>query len=179
MIKILKLKHWQLFSLIVFFPIVGSFLFVFLITSYPGKTEEYLKIVFIADCVSALIFISWLFNLGIQLRKLLPAAVNLKLGLFRISIFIVCSFLIYVLLWELNLNSSYEFQNTTILYLLYPLSLLGLFYTNYIVSIEIKSVETKRKCSFKESILEFILICVFPVGVWIIQPRINKIFNDR
>ena len=59
-----------------------------------------------------------------------------------------------------------------------PLIFASIIYIFYSVPKLIKSTELKRNVMFKECILETFLLLMFPIGIWIIQPRINKIFNE-
>lgn len=42
----------------------------------------------------------------------------------------------------------------------------------------LKSVELKREAMFSEFSSDFLLILFFPIGIWIIQPRLNKIIRN-
>lgn len=57
-----------------------------------------------------------------------------------------------------------------------PLTAFGIIYTFYNVPKSIRSVELGRKVSFKECIIDFLLLFAFPIGVWFIQPRINRLY---
>ena len=42
----------------------------------------------------------------------------------------------------------------------------------------LKSFELRREATLYESYPDAILLLVFPVGVWLLQPRINRLVND-
>jgi len=50
-------------------------------------------------------------------------------------------------------------------------------YMAYIASVIIKSIELNRSAKFPEHALLVIGILFFPIGIWFIQPKINKIFT--
>jgi len=50
------------------------------------------------------------------------------------------------------------------------------FYVMYFIAKELKTVELQRDVMFSDYIGEFLLLWFFPVGVWVLQPRINKLF---
>ncbi|WP_373551080.1 hypothetical protein [Haliscomenobacter sp.] len=50
-----------------------------------------------------------------------------------------------------------------------------IFYCIYHVAKTIKTVELQRKVTFSDFIAEFFLVWFFPIGVWILQPTINKL----
>lgn len=49
----------------------------------------------------------------------------------------------------------------------------------YFVAKTITSVEMKKESHFSDYIGDFFLIWFFPVGIWFVQPRINKIILDN
>jgi len=65
--------------------------------------------------------------------------------------------------------------------LIFPLHLLAmfcLFYLLYFVSKSLVLAETCKPASFNEYAGLFFLIWVFPIGVWFIQPRINRQYAE-
>lgn len=53
-----------------------------------------------------------------------------------------------------------------------------LFYCQYFVAKTIKSVELKREAVLNDYIGEFFLIWFFVVGLWIMQPKLNKFADE-
>ncbi len=62
---------------------------------------------------------------------------------------------------------------------IWSISFISFLYSVYFVSKEIKTIELNRNCSIRECILEIVLILAFPIGIWIIQPRITKIYKEH
>jgi len=54
-----------------------------------------------------------------------------------------------------------------------------IFYSLYFIAKELKSVELQKPVTFSDFAGEFFLLWFFPIGIWIIQPRINKIFESK
>jgi hypothetical protein len=52
-----------------------------------------------------------------------------------------------------------------------------MFYILYFVAKTMKSVEMQKTVTFNDYAGEFFLIWFFPIGIWFLQPRINKIFG--
>jgi hypothetical protein len=72
--------------------------------------------------------------------------------------------------------------NPGIFAIIFPLHLFSMFcifYCLYFIAKSLKSVELQRPVTFNDYAGEFVLIWFFPIGVWVIQPRINNIFNDN
>jgi len=57
-------------------------------------------------------------------------------------------------------------------------SMFCIFYCMYFIAKEFKSVEVQKPVTFSDFAGEFFLLWFFPVGIWILQPRINKIFQS-
>jgi hypothetical protein len=51
------------------------------------------------------------------------------------------------------------------------------FYCIHFASKSLKAVELQRTVTFRDYVADFFLFWFFPIGVWFIQPKINKIFN--
>jgi hypothetical protein len=58
---------------------------------------------------------------------------------------------------------------------LHLFSLFAIFYSMYFAAKTVKSVELQREVIFSDFIAEFFLIWFFPIGVWILQPKLNKL----
>lgn len=54
-----------------------------------------------------------------------------------------------------------------------------MFYDLYFVSKSLVIAETGHAASFYDFSGPFFLLWFFPIGVWIIQPRVNRLFRDR
>jgi hypothetical protein len=52
-----------------------------------------------------------------------------------------------------------------------------MFYCLYFNAKVLKAVELQKPVTFSEFAGEFFLIWFFPIGIWIIQPRLNKLFD--
>jgi hypothetical protein len=53
----------------------------------------------------------------------------------------------------------------------------GFLYSFYFVAKTFKTVELQREVAFSDFVGEFFLLLLFPIGVWIIQPKINKMID--
>jgi amino acid permease len=62
--------------------------------------------------------------------------------------------------------------------LLHLFSMFCTFYSLYFVAKTYKTVELQREVSFSDFAGEFFMICLCPIGIWIVQPKINKMIED-
>lgn len=182
MTKLLTLKHWQLFVLLMGLPTIFQFVIIGSIIISRNPT-----IFFIAFPIMMIFFVTfffgWFYALGTNLHKKLPATVAMNLTRFKIFLFIpvVYMLLISVFIFGLfsNFSSGVE-PNPAIFALIVPLHLFSMFciiYCLYFIAKALKTVEWQKPVTFSDFAGEFFLIWFFPIGIWIIQPRLNKLFD--
>ncbi|WP_101311729.1 hypothetical protein [Labilibaculum manganireducens] len=61
---------------------------------------------------------------------------------------------------------------------LHLFSMFCIFYCLYFVAKTFKTVELQREVSFFDFAGEFFMIWFFPIGIWIVQPKVNKMIED-
>jgi hypothetical protein len=197
-----KAKHWQLFLLMFGIPILFQFFVMGNILSQISLKENnpdlsfmvnYFRLFPILMILYLGTFFGWFWSIAIGLNHKIPTGLKMKTSKFKIFFFIP---LIYILLFSLVTgsilsasfdNSNSEFQpNITniglIFSIVFPLhffSIFCIFYCLYFVAKTLRTIELQRECSFSDFAGEFFLIWFYPIGIWIIQPRINKIAEEE
>jgi hypothetical protein len=182
MTKFLTLKHWQLFGLLIGIPMLFQFFTIGSVVSSNEPTRMFyffpiMMILFVG------LFFGWFYSLGTNLHKKLPPTVEMNLTRFKVFLFIpaIYMLLIFVVMFGMFSNFSQgEQPSLGIAALIVPLHLFSMFcifYCLYFNAKALKSVEWQRPVTFSDFAGEFFLIWFFPLGVWIIQPRINKLFD--
>lgn len=180
---LLKLKHWQLFLLLMVIPIlfqIGMFAAVF-ISNDPLMMFSLFPIVMILFMG---IFFGWFYALGTHLHKKLPDTVHMNLRLFKILLFIPVAYMSLFMVFMINMFNGIiggGEPNVAIFMLIFPLHLFSMFcifYCLYFNAKSLKSVELQKPVTFNDFAGEFFLIWFFPVGIWFLQPRINKLFEE-
>lgn len=76
-------------------------------------------------------------------------------------------------------NLMAHFAMSYLLGFLYVCSAFCIFYCFYFIAKALKTAELQRPVKFRDFAQEFFLIWILPVGIWIIQPRINQLFNKK
>ena len=54
-----------------------------------------------------------------------------------------------------------------------------MFYLLYFVSKSLVLAETDKTATFYDYAGPFFLMWFYPIGIWIIQPRINRLYSER
>lgn len=181
--KLLLLKHWQLFLLLISGPVIVFFLtFVMIASNYIGGTT-FILMQLLTLCTMS-IFFFWLYTLATNLNRKLPDVMPMNIN--RFKVFWAIPFLYIVLIYAFMMFtipfiSNGNIPNPFIFLLIFPLHLFSMFcifYCLYFVAKSLKAVELQRKVSSGDYIGEFFTLWFFPIGIWFIQPRVNKLFAE-
>lgn len=81
--------------------------------------------------------------------------------------------MVFVKIYDFNLPGLYQvIVGFSILRLL---AITGYLYTMYRLSKALKTAETGGRPTFSDFAGDFLLFCFFPIGVWVLQPRIQAL----
>lgn len=195
---ILRAKHWQLFSIVFGLPFLVYLFIVYQILSSVSNPETippdsdmilgYAKYLIAFGFISAIVYWFWYWSIGVGLHSKVPENVKLPNTMFKIFLLIPAVYLFAVLAFVLTVMSSLPALgprgelpfNPAIITLILPLhffSIFCIFYCIYFVAKTIKTVELQRKVTFSDFVAEFFLVWFFPIGIWILQPTINKLMD--
>jgi len=193
--KFLKAKHWQLFFLMIGVP-VGSFLTLIAIIfssikeGTPPEPEKILLVFkvfpFIIVGFASLIF-SWFWSVALGLQNAVPTNLQMKTTKFKVFSLIPLVFITVlgvVMFVTINNIKPNEFRFPSewiapIIFTLQAFSVFGIFYSMYFAAKTLKTVELQREVKFSDFASEFFMFWFFPVGIWILQPRINKVNEEN
>lgn len=178
----LTLKHWQLFVLLMGTPfILQLILMVIVFANHNVAAMMYCFPAMMVLCTG--LFFGWFYALGLNLYKKLPATAPMNLTLFKVFLFIPVA---YILLISVFAGSIF-YTGTNIgtinpdtfwlMFLVHLFSMCCIFYCLYFNAKALKAAELQRPVTFSDFAGEFFLLWFFPVGIWILQPRINKLFD--
>lgn len=180
---LLHLKHWQLFVLLIGAPMAVQ---IITVSSVVKGDPSGLLIAFpLLMLLYTALYFGWFYAMGTELYKKLPATVPMKLTRFKIFLLIPVVYLLLIMAaMGFAFNNPENVEESFFGYagLIIPLHLFSMsciFYCLYFVAKALKAVEWQRPVTFGDFAGEFFLIWFFPVGVWIIQPRINRLFNNH
>jgi hypothetical protein len=170
-----RAKHWQLFLLFVAIFAIGELPMLGYIMSgqkSPEGSAQSIVPVKLVAAVSAWLFLLWLWSLGNFLTGLLPRVLRHKTGF--LSFTVICSAIYVLVSFGLFQNIDRELLVVTI-----PLHLFAIFCvvcTVYFVAESLVLAENSDRVSFFDSAGTFLLLWFYPVGVWWIQPRVNRLY---
>jgi hypothetical protein len=195
--KFLNAKHWQLFTLMFGIPIllqIVVMISMFANIDSNGNPDQtimlYMMKIFpvIMILYTGLVF-GWLWSISIGLQKYIPSDIKMKIKKFKLFFFIPLSYILFLLLiigtTFYGISSGSKAVGGIVgkmLFIVVPMHILSMFcifYILYFVSKTIKTTELKRTVTFSDFAGDFFMIWFLPIGIWIIQPRINKIASEE
>jgi hypothetical protein len=197
----LKAKHWQLFLLTFGLPLLvqvgfmGTIFSLALTNGEPPDPNAIFKFVFVLGLLMALVIsvtFGWQWSVAVGLQKMVPEQISLNLKRFKVFFFIpliyllgiVCFIAFFVSSIEPNPSAASEPEPAAILSVMaviVPLHffvIFCIFYVMYFAAKTLKTVELQKEVKFGEFAGEFFLIWFDFVGFWILQPRINKLYDE-
>ncbi len=126
----------------------------------------------------------WQWSVVMGLQKLVPAGVKIKLTQFKIFFFIpvvyitlVCGLLALLFNSDMMRGGQPDPAIFMVFAIIFPVHLFAMFcifYSIYFVAKTIKTAELQREVTFSDFVAEFFLVWFHFIGIWILQPKINK-----
>jgi hypothetical protein len=191
--KFLKAKHWLLFLLTFGIPMVFQFaMMAFMISNLftaenpdPFEVFHYPKFFPVVMIIFMAFLYGWLWSIAIGLQKKVPENVKMKVRKFKFFFFFPLIYLLIVMSFFFFSINNMSGQNIDspfgisggLFAVIIPIHLFAMFcifYIFYFVARTFKTVELQRAVTFGDYAGEFFLLIFYPIGIWIIQPKINK-----
>jgi len=183
----LKAKHWQIFLLTFGLP----FLIPLIMMPLTIMGNDPMILVNVFPVVLVLFIgglLGWFWAIGVGLQNKIPSYLQMKVGRFKTFLLIPLAYISLILAFMgFSIAGYIENQQTpsigmivvlaSVLVLLHLFSMFCLFYCMYFVAKTLKTVELQKEVLFSDFAGEFFIVWFFPIGIWIIQPKINKIIE--
>jgi hypothetical protein len=178
--RLLKAKHWQIFMIIIGAPVILQAI----LTPFAMIYSENFLIMKMAMAISVIFeigFILWYWSIAIGLQFSIPGKLKMNVTIFKVASIIQIIYTVGtlgVIVFKSDsllavIGNRNKMDGSSLAINL--LSILCLFYCIYFVARTFKTVELQKKVIFSDFAWEFFLFLFFPVGVWIIQPKINNL----
>ena len=166
---VLQLKHWQLFLMSIILP----YLLKVMSSIYIGVNNNN-NIEFFTNLLLIIVLFSWLWTMANKLSEISKKIKEQELWNFKI-IFIISVLFLISLFWIITHGLIVEYS--FILFMV-PIYLFFMVKIMLFIAKNLKTAELNRDVDLNEYIVDAILIWFFPLGIWVIQPRINRLFKD-
>lgn len=163
MALILKLKHWQIFLILLAGIVLQSF-----------TIEGNKNVTMILNISGTIIWFLWPLMVGNELYRLLPKKVEMNYTLFIINIVLVLT--LYTIVMIISDGKGMTFTGIEVLPALY---ILFAIINSFAFPVRaLNSIEKNKKASTGEYLGDFFLVALLPLGIWFLQPRINKVAEN-
>jgi type III secretory pathway component EscS len=179
--KLLKARHWKIFILIFIIPYSLQFIAMYISKDSPELMLTFTPIIII---IFFICFFGWLYSVAIGLQTKTPDSVKMKIKKFKFLLLIPMIYIPFIFgLMTFITNFITQSDGSTMTFIIpimlvfHLLSMFGLFYSFYFTAKTLKTVELNREVTFSDFAGDFFLFLFFPIGVWVIQPRVNQIIN--
>lgn len=194
----LRAKHWQIFLVTFGLPFLFQIIMVSTIFSNiignrkpdPTIIFGYFKFFPIIMLLFMGGLFGWFWSVAIGLQKFIPENIPMKVNRFKIFFFIPLIYIVCLMafmgmafnsnIWQGNGQPPFWFFGVfAVIFPVHLFSMFCIFYCLYFVAKTIKTAELQREVSFSDFLGEFFLAWFHFIGIWILQPRINKLIQDH
>jgi hypothetical protein len=169
---LLTIKRWQLFWLM----LGPLFINAFVNLDHNAAIDAICTLVFV------LTFLGWYLSMGVFLFPKLPPNAGLNFTRFIWFVIIPAVYLVFVIVFLGGYSIGTDGDSTgglaVIIVPLHLFCMYCMFWCLVFVAKSLKTVELQRPVTFSDYAGEFFLLWFFPIGIWFIQPRLNKLFAD-
>ncbi|WP_434353717.1 hypothetical protein VH441_01455 [Psychrobacter sp. HD31] len=187
--KILNAKHWHIFLLTFLLPMVIQYTVMGIIFSQVSAAGapnmeiifNYIKILPIIMVVFISALFAWFWSIGVGLQQVIPTPLKLKVSKFKLALLFNT---VHILLFMAVFIKAFGSTNINtgllpIVFIMHLIAMLCMFYSLYFMAKTLKTAELQKEVIFSDFVGEFFMLCFYPIGIWILQPKINKMINKR
>ena len=167
----LKAKHWQLFILLfgpMFFARALRFNFIM-----NGKQASPILVLLPAALIGALFF-GWLWSVSAACSRELPKELVSSPRPMQVGLVYA---LFYLAISGFFFGSGASLPGYIII--MHMMAMVAMFYALGFTAKQLAKLELKKAVSFYEYSGPFFLFWFFPVGIWFIQPKVNKLLGSK
>lgn len=197
----LRAKHWQIFVPLIAIPFVVMMIFgiivgVYVINHQPQRPEDMAWIFYLMPFIMAaagFVQFAWTWNVLTKLSKLIPQEkVYMPSGRIKTFFIIPVVYLCIVPLFGAFMISNIGraehgdpsgifsmFLIGLLIFFMHLFSIFCMLHTFYFIAKTIRVAETQQNATFSDFAGDFFLTWFFPVGIWFLQPRINKLIENE
>ena len=173
----LRAKHWQIFLLLVVVPTIAQFAAIGYMPTRIRSWRDFgiAGFVFLGAMeLYLLCYLTWFRSMGLFLVSIEKPALRMKSAFFHFAFFYPAIYIvIFVFLISDPPAPAYAIVTPHLL------CMFCLFYLIYFVSRSLVMIETGKPVPFSEYAVPFFLLWFSPLGVWIIQPKVNRLYAER
>lgn len=189
--KFLTAKHWQLFILMFAIPMVIEMVWIFSMIFHVvqniqngGEIESMFSFFYFFPVIMIIAMGSllwWFWSIGSGLQPMIPQELRPNIAFFKVTVLfpIIYFMLFFGIMFNAITGMRPDFYLIILIVPMHLFTMFCMFYNLYFVAKTYKTAELQRKVEFADYIGEFFLLWFYPVGVWFIQPKVNKMVEGK
>ena len=162
-----RAKSWQIFILLFGVMVLSQ------IAAATADAEKMLPRIWGFTLLFMLCFEGWFWALGTFLNSIVRPALRPGVSFFRFALIYP---MIYLPVFMLVFPPSPKML--TLIFPLHLFAMVCIFYLLNFVSKNLVLAEAGKEVSFYDYSGPFFLLWFFPIGVWVVQPRINALYAE-
>lgn len=126
------------------------------------------------------IYLLWFWSLGTELNKIVPENIRLKSSRFKFGIKFCAIYMVAFQIMFISMANGSGFgAPMPVVFILHLVAMYFMFYSIYFISKNLVAFENVKNDKSASSKGTFFLMWFFPIGIWFIQPRINKMYAAK
>ncbi|MGH1363194.1 MAG: hypothetical protein ACRBF0_06525 [Calditrichia bacterium] len=202
--RLLRAKHWEIFLFTIVFPMLLAVIPILLLlpSVQDGVAPETSTVLgtFVIFVVlvafGAVGFFGWIWSINMGLQHLIPDHLKKNMLQFKIAFFIPYTYVLLLmlgmiigpLLLLIDGTEVFILNEDMTLFLLkiaftfistfHIISIICIIFCFYFAAKTIKLAELQRDVTFGDFVGEFFMIWFFYIGVWVLQPKLNKLLEE-
>ncbi len=169
---LLRLKAWQLFSIFML-PTLLDMVFDF----------DSISIIYYSASIFLMFFyVAWVYAIGTSLHALMPFEFKPTITYFKYhcwclgALYILSCF--YSIFYIAPIDQAEIFQFPKAFFIFMPFGFYLIFCTLIFAARMVESMVQGRLVSRMDSLKPFFWLWMFPIGLWFIQPSVQKLLNE-
>jgi len=167
----LRAKHWQIFLFLVGVLCMGALAEDNLVgeQSLQRLGDSSLVLLGVLAALEMLGFLSWFWFIGSFLCSIVRPTLRPKTRFFNVAV-------AYPVIYGFTVPKLFQSASSAVILPLHLFAMVCLIYVLYFVSKCFALAEAVRPKAFLRFAGTFFLLWFFPIGVWIVQPKVNRLY---
>jgi hypothetical protein len=174
---LLKLKNWQLFFISFLLPFIIVIIKLSSVNLDNYESEEFNDFLGPIAFIYYVILFIWNYRVTKTFNRYEKALTKKQLELLDWLLTILIIYVLYNIFHKYLGISHYKV--TEVLFMIFSFtSVFAFFYVIFCTAKTLKYIQFKNQLRVPDIIVEMFLILYFPIGVWWLQKKVNKYYND-
>ena len=172
---LLKLKNWQLFFISFILPWILSFLYLFFVDLETFEAVD--KLMGAISLMYYSVFLAWNYKVVKTFNKNSDALTKKQIKRLDWSIVVLVIYSLYLITHISKIFPDSIIVSILIWILMFTASF-AFFYIVFCTAKTLKNLQLKSQLRTSDIIVEMFVIFYFPIGVWWLQRKVNRYYNE-